>query len=134
MQWIICTKKVDCVDQEMTGPFETYDQAMAVFTTMMRPASDYEHKYIVELFSAAERARISGVSCCVDRDHSRPADLERVPAEWREALLEELIDEVNDMSSRELAFLLLEAMDQDELDERVRELAEDFPDSAVVHH
>jgi hypothetical protein len=45
MQWIICTKKVDCVDQEMTGPFETYDQAMAVFTTMMRPASDYEHKY-----------------------------------------------------------------------------------------
>jgi hypothetical protein len=30
MQWIICTKKVDCVDQEMTGPFETYDQAMAV--------------------------------------------------------------------------------------------------------
>jgi hypothetical protein len=131
MQWIICTKKVDCVDQEMTGPFETYDQAMDHFVTM-GPASAYEHKYIVELFSAAERARISGVSC--DRNHSRPADLERVPAEWRGALMGELIDEVNDMSSHELAFLLLEAMDQDELDERVRELAEDFPDSIVVHH
>jgi hypothetical protein len=65
---------------------------------------------------------------------SGPADLERVPAEWRGALLEELTQEVADMSTRELVFMMLEGMDQAELDERVRELMRDFPDSAVAHH
>jgi hypothetical protein len=127
MQWIIITKPIGGLnaDQEFTGPFEYYDEAMDHFVTM-GPASSYEHKYITELFTPDERARISG-----DEGVGERADLERVPAEWREALMAELIDEVGDMSTKELAFLLLEGMDQDELDERVAELARDFP---VVHH
>mgnify|MGYP001187660796 CR=1 FL=1 len=128
MQWIIITKPIGA-DQEFTGPFETYDEAMQYFALVMGPASSYEHKYIVELFSVSERAGISG-----DVGVRERADLERVPAQWREALLAELMEEAADMSSKELAFLLLEGMDQDELDERVEELKRDFPDSAVVHH
>lgn len=135
MKWIICTKPMGG-DQEFTGPFEYYDDAMDHFVTM-GPASSYEHKYIVELFTPDERARISGDADGQDlgvRNAGERADLERVPAQWREALMMELVDEVGDMSTKELAFLLLEGMDQDELDERVAELARDFPDSAVVHH
>lgn len=129
MQWIIITKPIGA-DQEFTGPFDSYDEAMDVFVTM-GPA---EHKYVVELYTAEERARISGGEDCQDvggKAASERADLERVPAQWREALLGELMDEAADMSPKELAFLLLEGMDQDELDERVAELARDFP---VVHH
>lgn len=128
MQWIIITKPIGA-DQEFTGPFETYDEAMQHFALVMDPASSYEHKYIVELFAPEERARISG-----DLGVGERADLERVPAQWREALMAELMQEAADMSSKELAFLLLEGMDQDELNERVEELKRDFPDSAVVHH
>lgn len=78
---------------------------------------------------ADEVVRISG-----GEDLGVKADLERVDPAWREALVEELVDEVNDMSTKELAFLLLEGMDQAELDERVRELQRDFPDSAVTCH
>jgi hypothetical protein len=120
MQWIIITGK-----DEFTGPFWSYDLAMKALTGSGR---------IVELYSDAERRRILGYEDRGEDSVGAPADLERVPAEWREALMGKLVDEVNDMSSRELAFLLLEAMDQDELDERVRELAEDSPDLAVVHH
>lgn len=138
MQWIIITKPIGGLnaDQEFTGPFEDYDAAMAHFVTM-GPASSYEHKYITELYSVSERARISGdveVEDVGGKAASERADLERVPAQWREALLGELMEEAADMSSKELAFLLLEGMDQDELDERVRELERDSPDSAVVHH
>lgn len=136
MKWIICTKLKDEVGQEMTGPFETYDEAMDHFVTM-GPASSYEHKYITELYSVSERARISGGEDCEDvgvRKAGERADLERVPAQWREALMAELMEEAADMSSKELAFLLLEGMDQDELDERVEELRRDTPDAAVVHH
>lgn len=138
MQWIIITKGIGALnsEQEFTGPFDSYGEAMAHFVTM-GPASSYEHKYITELYTAEERARISGEALGEDlgvRDAGERADLERVPAQWREALLAELMEEAADMSSKELAFLLLEGMDQDELDERVEELKRDFPDSAVVHH
>lgn len=124
MMWVICTK-VEGEDQELTGPFGGYADAMAVFVEMP-PASAFEWKYCREVFTVGERRRISGGD---DR-----ADLERVEPEWREALMGELIDEVGDMSSKELAFLLLEGMDMAELNERVRELKRDFPDSAVRHH
>lgn len=135
MQWIIITKPIGGLnaDQEFTGPFEYYDEAMEHFMTM-GPASSYEHKYITELFTPGERARISGDEDCEVRNVGERADLERVPAQWREALISELMAEVADMSPKELAFLLLEGMDQDELDERVAELARDMPDAAVVHH
>ena len=136
MQWIICTKGVDEVGQEMTGPFETYDEAMDHFVTM-GPASAYSHKYITELFTVAERARISAGDDGEEPGDElargdEPADIENVPAQYREELLAELMQEAADMSSRELAFLLLEGMDQAELDERVRELAE--MSDGVTHH
>lgn len=134
-EWIIITKPIGGLnaDQEFTGPFEDYDAAMAHFVTM-GPASSYEHKYITELYTPAERRRISGGEDVGGKAASERADLERVPAQWREALISELMMEAADMSSKELAFLLLEGMDQDELDERVRELERDMPDAAVVHH
>lgn len=139
MKWIIITKPIGGLnaDQEFTGPFETYDEAMQCFALVMDPASAYEHKYITELYTPDERRRISGDSGSEDlgvRNAGERADLERVPAQWREALMAELMEEAADMSSKELAFLLLEGMDQDELNERVEELKRDFPDSAVVHH
>jgi len=140
MQWIIITKPIGGLnaDQEFTGPFDTYDQAMDHFVTM-GPASSYEHKYITELFTAAERARISGTEevSGIDplaRNSDEPADIERVPAEWREAVMAELMQEAADMSSKELAFLLLEGMDMAELNERVRELKADSPESETVMH
>ena len=91
MQWIICTKDKDGVGQDMTGPFDTYDQAMDHFVTM-GPASSYEHKYITELFTAAERARISGGGDgeevdCLARNSAQPADIENVRPYVRAAAL-----------------------------------------------
>jgi hypothetical protein len=60
--------------------------------------------------------------------------LDNCAPEWREALMAELMQEAADMSSRELAFLLLDAMDDDEMQERIGELAQDSPESANTHH
>ncbi len=49
------------------------------------------------------------------------ADLKDCPADKREALVEALSDEVSEMSTREKAFLLLEAMDFEEMLERAGE-------------
>lgn len=49
------------------------------------------------------------------------ADLNDIPADKREALIGELMDEVGDMSAKELAFLLLDAMDISEALERAGE-------------
>jgi len=57
MKWIIITK-VPGAEQEFTGPFECYDEAMEVFSTVMGPASAYQHKYIREVFTPEERRRI----------------------------------------------------------------------------
>lgn len=138
MQWIICTKDKDGVGQDMTGPFETYDEAMDHFVTM-GPASSYEHKYITELFTPEERARISAGDEAQEvdglaRDSTRPADIEQVPAEWREEVMAELMQEAADMSSKELAFLLLEGMDAGELEQRWKEVADMSTDGPVTHH
>ena len=138
MQWIICTKMKGAVGQEMTGPFDTYDEAMDHFSLVMGPASVYEHKYITELFTVEERSRISAGDTVEEVDElarsGEPADIEKVPAEWREELMAELMQEAADMSPKELAFLLLEGMDMAELDERVRELKRDSLDGPVTHH
>lgn len=137
MQWIICTKMKGAVGQEMTGPFECYDDAMDHFVTM-GPASVYEHKYITELFTVEERSRISADDTVEEPDvlarSGEPADIEKVPAEWREELMAELMQEAADMSSKELAFLLLEGMDMAELLERVEDLKRDSVDGPVTHH
>lgn len=137
MKWIICTKMKGAVGQEMTGPFDDYNSAMDHFVTM-GPASVYEHKYIVELFTVEERSRISADDDVEEVDSlargGEPADIEKVPAEWREELMAELMQEAADMSSKELAFLLLEGMDMAELLERVEDLKRDSPDGAVTHH
>lgn len=56
--FVIVTKLKETVGQDLTGPFLGYDAAMDHFITM-GPASDYEHKYIEQIFSPAERLRIS---------------------------------------------------------------------------
>lgn len=57
--FVIVTKVKEMPGQELTGPFLGYDAAMDHFVTM-GPASAYEHKYIEQIFSPAERLRISG--------------------------------------------------------------------------
>lgn len=57
--FVIVTKQREMPGQELTGPFLGYDAAMEHFVTM-GPASAYEHKYIEQIFSPAERLRISG--------------------------------------------------------------------------
>lgn len=56
--FVIVTKVKEMPGQELTGPFLGYDAAMDHFITM-GPASAYEHKYIEQIFSPAERLRIS---------------------------------------------------------------------------
>jgi hypothetical protein len=53
------------------------------------------------------------------------ADLKDIPADKREELIGELMIEVADMSSKELAFLLLDAMSTDEALERASECESD---------
>ena len=53
------------------------------------------------------------------------ADLIDCPADKREMLIEALADEVSEMSTREKAFLLLEAMDIREMLERAGEVCGD---------
>lgn len=59
--FVIVTKAKEMPGQELTGPFLGYDAAMDHFVTM-GPASAYEHKYIEQIFSPAERLRISADS------------------------------------------------------------------------
>lgn len=61
------------------------------------------------------------------------ADLSEAPALKREGLMAALAEEVADMSSRELAFLLLDAMSVEEMLERCSEVSPDGSASAVVH-
>lgn len=53
------------------------------------------------------------------------ADLTDIPADKREEFIADLMDEVGDMSTKELAFLLLDAMDLDEALERAAECESD---------
>ena len=50
------------------------------------------------------------------------ANLDDVPEEYRAKLMDDLIMEIEDMSTRELVFLLLHGMEDDELQARVEEL------------
>lgn len=50
------------------------------------------------------------------------AELNNVPEEYRAELMDDLIREIEEMTPKELAFLLLHGMDDDELMARVEEL------------
>lgn len=65
-------------------------------------------------------------------DKKAPASLSQVPAELRSAIIEQLVDEVNDMSTDELVFLMLEGMDADELKARWEEIVSDDPSCGYV--
>lgn len=65
MQWVICTKGREQSGQDLTGPFETYEDAEAVFIRM-GPASDYSYKYIIEMFTSFERDIVEIMRCIAE--------------------------------------------------------------------
>jgi hypothetical protein len=68
------------------------------------------------------------------RDREMPmADIDKCPPELRNDLLAELVTEVREMSDREIGFLMLEAMDDDEMQSRIEELGNGAPFSSTVH-